>query len=420
MHKIAKHIDIKNQSVVLPWVIDCVQRHYKRHDFRDMLIKHGMKKADYYRAKREHDKYAFVPYCKNIAEDMCERIKNKSLNLKPITIRERVDPSNGKLRPIGNESAEQQVLDYIAVYSSMDIFKRRIVLAQVSSIKGRGQHLGVKFIKSWVRKDNHAAKYAKEHNLRYSRKVVYFVKLDIRKCFPSARLEIFLEYFKRDCGNEDIIWLWEQLLLTHRVNGNEGFMIGALPSCWALQYMLSFTYRKAMDMHYTRRKVPVKVFSHSIFFMDDLLFSGANRSKMMSGIKQLIEYTKQSFGLIIKPTWCIYKLTPFEDIENAKKDSKRWHAMKLKRKSIDMMGYVIHGDGNNTIRGRIFIKARRVILRFNKRNRINLKQAQRACSYKGYFKNSCNHRMDDKYNIWHAFASAAKVVSKNEKARRQV
>ena len=67
VHKSAKHIDIKNQSVVLPWVIDCVQRHYKRHDFRDMLIKHGMKKADYYRAKREHDKYAFVPYCKNIS-----------------------------------------------------------------------------------------------------------------------------------------------------------------------------------------------------------------------------------------------------------------------------------------------------------------------------------------------------------------
>lgn len=421
MRRSAKNIDITDPDVVMPWVVDCVKRHYKRHDFRDMLIKHGMSKSDYYIAKHEHNKDAYVPFCKNIAQDACERIKNRRLNLPPITIKERQDPCNGKIRAIGNEGAIQQVLDYIAVYGAMDVFMRRVVVAQVSSIKDRGQKLGIKLIKSWIRRDNHAAQYAMDHNLKYSRKVVYFAKLDIRKCFPTAKLEIFLNRFKRDCGNDDLIWLWEQLLLSHRVHGNEGFMIGALPSCWALQYMLSFVYRKAMDMHYTRRGQNIKVFYKSTFFMDDLLFVGSNRRKMLTGINELVKYTWENFGLRIKPSWNVVKLTSLTEMDEAKliAESKpeHWHYFRLREKAIDMMGYVIHIDGSATIRKRIFRRIRRGMLRYNQRGSYNLKQAQRACSYKGYVKNSCNNRIDSKYGAWKSFAKAAKVVSTHTKSK---
>lgn len=421
MRRSAKNIDIKNSEVVLPWVVDCVMRHWKRHDFRDMLIKHGMPRAEYYAARKEHNKHACKPYCKSIAADACERIKNMKLNLPPITIKERRDPCNGKIRPIGNEGAIQQVLDYIAVYGAMDIFMRRIVIAQVSSIKDRGQKLGVKLIKSWIRKDNHAAQYAMDHNLKYSRKVVYFAKLDIRKCFPSARLEVFLKYFARDCANTDLIWLWEQLLLSHRVEGNQGFMIGALPSCWALQYLLSFVYRKAMDMHYARRGKQQKVFHKSTFFMDDLLLIGSNRRKMLAGINEIVKYTWENFGLQIKPSWNVVRLSSLSEMDQAKiiaeSQPEHWHYFKLREKAIDMMGYIIHTDGSCTIRKRIYRRIRRGMLRYDASGRFNLKQAQRACSYKGYVKNSCNNRIDGKYSAWKAFAKAAKVVSAHSKMK---
>lgn len=419
MKRSAKNINITNPLVVLPWVTDCIGRHYRRRDFRNLLIEHGLKKSEYYRIKRENDKASLAPYCLNIANTACSQIRSKNLSLSKITIRERRDPSNGKIRPIGNEGALQQVLDYIAVYSSMDIFRRRIVLAQVSSIKGRGQMLGIRLIRSWLKKDNSAAKYAKKHNLRYSRRITYFVKLDIRKCFPSARLEIFLEYFRRDCGNQDILWLWEQLLRSHRTDDNQGFMIGALPSCWALQYMVSYVYRKAMDMHYVRRGQAHKTFYKCAIFMDDILLLGSNCKQMRKGIKELISYTKEAFGLELKPSWHIEKLTSPEDMQSAKAagDSRVWHEYRLKEKAIDMMGYIIHPDGSCTIRGRTFIKARRVILRFNRTGAYNLKQAERACSYKGYFKHSANYRLEKLYNIGRAFAEAAKVVSMNARLK---
>ena len=419
MKRSAKNIDITNPLTVLPWATDCIGRHYKRRDFRNLLIEHGLKKSEYYRIKRENDKASLAPYCLRIAETACSQIRSKKLSLTKITIKERRDPSNGKIRPIGNEGALQQVFDYIAVYSSMDIFRRRIVLAQVSSIKKRGQILGVKLIESWLKKDNHAAKYAREHGLRYSRKITYFVKLDIRKCFPSARLEIFLEYFRRDCGNQDILWLWEQLLRSHRTDGNQGFMIGALPSCWALQYMVSYVYRKAMDMHYTRRGQGYKTFHKCDIFMDDILLLGSNRKQMQKGIKELISYTKAAFGLELKPSWHIEKLTSPDAMQAARTagDSDTWHKYRLKEKAIDMMGYITHPDGSCTIRGRTFIKARRAVLRFNRTGSYNLKQAERACSYKGYFKHSASYRAEKLYNIGKAFAEAAKVVSRNARMK---
>lgn len=359
-----------------------------------------MKRQDYYKAKRLHDKAAFVPYCKEISKDACERIRCRELALPEIKIRERVDQSSGKVRQIGNESAMQQVLDYIAVYGAMEIFDRRIVLAQVSSIKGRGQKLGVKLIRSFIKKDNHAAKYAEERGLAYLRRSTLFCKLDIRKCFPSARLEAFTRLFERDCANEDLLWLWETLLKSHKVGGYSGFMIDALPSCWAIQYMLSFAYREAMNMHYARRGKNIRVFHKGVFFMDDMLLFGTNRSRMRKGINEMSRYAKEKLELEIKDAWHIRRLHGGD-----------------REEAVDMMGYVVHADGRTTIRKRIYKKIRRILLRYNSRGTFKLKQAKRACSYKGFLSNSCHMRVEKKYKAFHAIAQAARVVGEHDKTK---
>lgn len=422
MHRQCKDLDITDVDTVLPWVEDCVKRHRKRHDFRDLLISHGMTRTKYYELIRMIDaKNLGIPKeaqpafsqayaemmnlyhaaVRRIAETACEYIATRSPGLRRVYIKERVDKTTGKIRMIGSESAMQQVLDYIAVYAAMPIFKRRIVPQQVSSIEGRGQVQGVKMIRSWIRKDDAAARYAKRHKKRYTRKCKFFVKLDIKKCFNSARKEIFMVLFKRDCGNADLIWLWDYLLTSHRVDGYEGFMIGALPSQWGAQYLISFAYRFAKNLHAERRGKKIQMVHKIITFMDDMTLFSSSRKYLKKAVDLLSAYMQEALGFSLK---------------------EGWHIKELAKESVDMMGYVIHRNGKVTIRGRDFIKARRMALRRLTGSVFTRGQAARTTSYKGFFKNSDSRRAILKYSLREIFAYSAEIVSaatKQENRRKK-
>ncbi|MGM9519297.1 MAG: hypothetical protein ACI3WS_01345 [Phascolarctobacterium sp.] len=334
----------------------------------------------------DYDREAFFPYIKMIAEDAAEQIARRGLIIEPIKIALRVDPSSGKLRYIGVECPMQQIFDYIVVKSSMDILMRFIVLEQVSSIKKRGQDMGVRLIRYWVK--NHKPKY--------------HVKGDITKCFPSAKYQRFLELFGKYCVNDDILWLWATLFETHKAaymtienyKGECGMIVGALPSCWAVQFMLSWVYRFAKGLHYERRGQRIKIFEDTLFFMDDILLTGNNRLKMQRSFSKVIKFARDFLGFSIKPNW---------------------HIKELEQEPIDMMGYVVHADGHITIRARVFLRARRNVLRYHANGGYKLKQAQRACSYKGYFKNSNSYQVRHKYDINKAMRAAAHVVSLHDR-----
>lgn len=399
MKRSAKNIDITNPDVIFPYVQECVFRHYKRYSFRGLISKIGKMDNDAYGVcVANNDRDMLIPAIKNICKESCERIKAKNLMLPPAHIAEREDRTTGKMRQIGEESAYQQVFDYIAVRSCNDIWRRRLALQQVSSIKKRGQIMGVKMIKSWAQKDKAAAAYAVKHGLRYNKKMRYFAKLDVKKCYPSCRIANFLKLFRRDCGNKDILWLWETLLKSHLVDGNKGFMIGALVSQWAAQYMLSFTWLHAMQLGSVRRGKKIKSVTHGLLFMDDMVFAGSNRKELRKALKSITAFTAQNVGLEIKPLWHIH---PFD------------------RFGIDMMGYVVHANGKITIRGRNYIKIRRCLLRYNARGRYTLKQARRACSYKGFIKHSDSRTIQKLYGAAQAYRAAADIVSRHDKKRRQ-
>lgn len=399
MKRSAKNIDITNPKVIYPYAAECIFRHYKRYSFRGLLLKIGkMDIATYNACIANDDRAALITAINNICAEACKRITAGNLKLSPAHIRERQDTTTGKIRQIGEESAFQQIFDYIAVRSCNDIWRRRLALQQVSSIKNRGQIMGVKMLRSWAEKDRAAAAYAKKHSLHYTRRMKYFSKLDVRKCYPSCRLETFLNLFQRDCGNKDLLWLWKELLTSHLVDGNKGFMIGALVSQWAAQYMLSFTWLYAMQAGYIRRGKKVRSITHGLLFMDDMLFTGSNRKKLFKALEEISIFTKENTGLDIKPLWHIHA---FDDA------------------GIDMMGYIVHANGKITIRKRNYVRIRRCLLRFNAHKRYTLKQARRVCSYKGFIKHSDSRKIQEKYKAVKAFNAAAAVVSRHDKQRRQ-
>ena len=376
MKRSCKNIDITDVNTILPWVTECLLRHTKRYDFRTLICTiGGMDRKSLSTALENNDKAVFEPVAVNIAEEASRRIKVRELNLKPVTYRTRIDNSSGKVRLIGNESAMQQVFDYIAVRSCEEIWNRRLVPQQIAGIEGRGAIYGIRMIQKWVDKDNARIEYGKRHHTRYTSTCKYHAKGDVTQCYPSLRTNTFMRLFHKDCANETILWLWEELLNSHAVGDYEGFMIGALCSQWACQYMISFIYRHAMSLHSVRRGKKIKWLSHVAIQMDDILFIGSNRKNLKRAIEECIRYAHDELGLTIKGTWQICKLS---------------------ETPIDIVGYKIYRNGGISIRARVFLRLRRVALKIKRKGRMSIEQARRLCSYKGFVQDNGKHCVSSK------------------------
>lgn len=362
MKRSCKHIDITQVATIRNWVSWCVARHYKkRADFRRLLVSYGYDEA----AEGYEEEESWWNAIDSISLHIVNMIKNRKLELQPVRITEKVDKNSGKVRLIGCESALQQCMDYVAVFSCEEIWKRRIDTFQASSMPGKGQIYAKNLVRDALKKDNARVEYGKRHKIRYSRKFRYSAKTDIKKDFPSARYPKFIAVFRKDCANEDIIWLWEALLKTHRVyyrrsDGSTelylGFMIGALTSQYAMIYMLSFASRRL------RGKV-----NFVACFMDDYVILDSIRKRMRNSIMDMEKYLYEEFELTLKQNWSIQKIA--DDTP------------------IDFVGYRIYPDGKVELRRRNWKKIRRyLLLPF-----LTFKQCKTIASLKGMIKNSSSY-----------------------------
>lgn len=393
MKKKCKKIDIKDWETVRPWVKDCILRHKKRYDFKKLLLAHGLTRKQYEYAIDMHDYNALDPAIDAIAKDACGHISRRALELPPVRMEYKIDSTSEKRRLIGKEDAMQQVYDFIAVFSCSDIFHSRMVDQQMSSIKGRGQIKGMQMIRSWIREDNKAIEWSRKHNVRYTSTCRYHTKLDIEQCYGNTDMEIFMNMLEHDCANEDIIWLWRTLLKSHHVDGYTGVMIGALPSQWAVQLMLSFIYRRAMELKYQRRGKTHKMVNHMCMFMDDMALFGSNRRRLRQAIELLREYAL-TLGFKIKENYEVHE---------------------LKTVPVDMMGFVIYRNGKVEMRERNFIHSRRMINRYHAAGRLVPSQAKRINSYKGFFKYSDSRKISQELKTDKVFGYCSKMISFNDK-----
>lgn len=374
MKRSCKHIDITEVATIRNWVSWCVARHYKkRADFRRLLVSYGYDEA----LEGYEEEESWWKAIDSISLHIVNMIKNRKLELDPVRITEKVDKNSGKVRLIGCESALQQCMDYVAVFSCEEIWKRRIDTFQASSMPGKGQIYAKNLVRDALKKDNARVEYGKRHKIKYSRKYRYYAKTDIKKDFPSARYPRFIAVFRKDCANEDIVWLWEALLKTHRVYYRKsdgslelylGFMIGALTSQYAMIYMLSFASRRL------RNKV-----NFVACFMDDFAILDSIRKRMKDSILDMEKYLYEEFELTLKQNWSIQKIA--DDTP------------------IDFVGYRIYLDGKVELRRRNWKKIRRyLLLPF-----LTFKQCKTIASLKGMIKNSSSYVIYRDYdfgNIW--------------------
>lgn len=325
---------------------------------------------------RKYDLYEVVRY---IATYMCECIIKKDLKLKPIKYFTIIDGMNKKERIIGVEEPLHQMFDYVAVKGMLPMLNAKIGIFQCASMPKKGQSYGKKYIEKWVKE----------------KKTAYYVKGDIKKCFPSIPIHKLKRLLKRDIKDSTLLWLAFTLLDKFEY----GLSIGSFLSQYLCNYYLSYAYHYASEQLFKIRNtkyngsVRVRLINHVLFYMDDFLLTSSSKKDLRKGMNLLIEYFNDFLELEVKPKWKVCRI-----------DSE----------PIDMMGFVFR-KGKTTIRAKIFLKIRRYFLKARKRIKnkkpISEKLAFQCVSGYGWFKNTDSQKVRNKLNIDFVDYKCKKVIS---------
>lgn len=202
----------KHSRITEPaFVRDCIERFLKgkrsRRDVNDFLSRH--------------------PDLDSLSRQIADEIGRGEYRFAPIRYFRRVEPISGKIRIIGRESIRHQIYDYVCGTALMPLFRAKVGRWQTASIPGRGIADARRAIKRWVREP--------------SSKV--FVKLDVRKCYPSISREVLKRLLSRDVGDKRLLALTFHLI--DQYAGDDGLNIGSYLSQWLANYYLSYAYHSA-------------------------------------------------------------------------------------------------------------------------------------------------------------------------------
>lgn len=377
-----KGVDITDVGFIEYCIYDYLDEKWSRNDVARLFVRFSNYSFDEIKAiTGNDDKPELSPVITDIAKYVSERIKNKKLDLRPIKYYTHIDGMNKKERIIGVQESLHQIFDYVAVEGMRSLFNAIIGVFQCASLPGKGQSYGKKHIERWVKE----------------KKTVYFVKGDIKKCFPSIPHTRLKELLRKDIKNNTILWLVYELIDMF----NNGLSIGSYLSQYLSNYYLSYAYHYACSeqlfkVRKTKRKgnVRVRLINHVLFYMDDFLLIGSSKKDLRKAMKMLIKYIYEFLKLIVKVGWKVCKISETEPI--------------------DMMGFVFRKN-RTTIRAKIFLKTRRYFLKAKiilKQNRpIPELLAYQCVSGYGWYKNTDSYMIREKLGIDEIHATCKQMIS---------
>lgn len=383
-----KGVDITDVGFIEYCIYDYLEEKWSRNDVAGLFVRFSNYSFKEVKAITTNDKSELYPIITGIAVYVSTCIVNRKLDLRPIKYYTRIDGMNKKERIIGVQEPLHQIFDYVAVNGMRSLFNAKIGVFQCASLSGKGQSYGEKHIKRWVKE----------------KKTVYFVKGDIKKCFPSIPHIRLKELLMKDIKNDNILWLVYELI---DMFGN-GISIGSYLSQYLSNYYLSYAYHYACSEHLfkvrkTKRNgnARVRLINHVLFYMDDFLLTGSSKKDLRKAMKMLIKYIYEFLELTVKAGWKICKIRETEPI--------------------DMMGFVFRKT-KTTIRAKIFLKTRRYFLKARKL----LKQgkpipehlAYQCVSGYGWYKNTDSFKIRNKLEIDRIHAICKRMVSYYAKLKR--
>lgn len=355
MKRLCKDVDITDRSLISKAVYECLKKKYKRNDTVRYISEVSGIKEGYIRCiYKRYGKEALIPFVELIIDEIQQELLTNKISFPKIWYTMKVDSSSHKLRRIGIQNIKQQMYDYIVVEALEPVLKR-IGEYQCASIKGRGTLKGKKAIERWIS----------------NRKMRYFVKMDVRKCFESIRYDKLLEFLDSRIKNDNLMDLLKILIGSFE----QGLSIGSYLSQYLCNLYMSILYHYIMEgMYKTRRGKRANMVKHCLIYMDDILLIGSRKRDLEKAVKLVIQKV-QKMGLEIKPNYQV------KEIDG---------------NAVDMMGYKIYRT-HTEIRGRIFLRVRRTFQQA--RRKLTYRTAKKCISYYGYLKHTNSKRIIRKWKV---------------------
>lgn len=306
-----------------------------------------------WRVEAEHENL------EKLSEEIVQEISSRSLRFVPISYSNRREVGNGKMRRIGQQSAKQQICDYIFINAIQEFLNKRIGFYQVASIKGKGPIFAAKMVQRWIQEGG------------------YWTHLDIYHCYQSMDTAAIMRMLRKYIKSDDLLYLAETLMGTYEC----GLNIGSYFSLKIAQLVLSFGYHLIEDCSYYRRNVRIKTISHQLWYADDIYLFARNKRQLTKSVRRLRVFLKDAYGLSVKPC----------------------KVCQCHKEPPDTAGYVCKMHGK-TIRKTTYLRIRRAYRSYDEHP--TLKKARRVSSYWGYLKHSSSHKAIKK-NEYDRIANAA-------------
>lgn len=393
-------IDVEDWKQNEKAVFECFRNKRSRNDFQRLLCRTGtITKKELAEDRLNKNLERTMAAESAVAKILTQRIINRELNLKPIRQFQRVDGLTHKLRDICQESPEQQVFEYIAVYALMPLFRAKLLPVQYGSIPKKGGVAGKRKIERLLRK-----------KFRWK---VSVIKGDVQKAYPSVTVGLTMNMLRRDVGKNKVL-LWFLGALMSNYPGNHLCIGGYLPA-WLFNYVMSYVLRYIYEQAQIRRGKRNRLVYAIVCYADDFTIYG-DVSKLKKAMKKATIWAHDKFGLKIKDIWQFYQVASFdeerENLEERRKGSKK------RTPGVDMMGYVVRRR-YTIIRGRVFRRIRRQVLRawedFKTKGFIPWWRACRIAAYKGWIKHSDSLKFRMKYCFDKLFKMCSYSASKHGK-----
>lgn len=393
-------VNIEDWKFNEPAVFDCFRNKRSRNDFQRLLCKTGcITKRELAEDRLTGNIERTIRAETEVAKMLTKRIIDRNLKLKPIRQFQRVDGLTHKLRDICQESPEQQIFEYIAVFALKPLFRAKITPIQYGSIPKKGGVAGKRKIERLLRR-------------KFRGKVVA-VKGDVTKAYPSVMVPVVMEMLRRDVGkNKVLLWFLGALMSNYPENH---LCIGGYLPAWLFNYVMSYVLRYIYEQAQIRRGKRNRLVYAIVCYADDFTIYG-DVSKLKKAMKKATTWACDKFRLKIKNIWQFYQIASFdEERENHK---ARKNGSKKRTPGVDMMGYVIRRR-YTIIRGRVFRRIRRQVIRawrdFDRLGFVPWWRACRIAAYKGWIKYSNSIRFTEKYNLNKLFKICQKSASRHGK-----
>ena len=303
---------------------------------------------------KDHQFQMFEGIIDTIVDGIRQEILNEEFVWKPIWYTHRWE--NGKLRRIGIQDIKQQLYDYIAVEGLAEVLRKKIGYYQCAAIPNKGQVMGMRAIKRWLR--NKGLRYAWKGDARH-----YYENIDIDK---------LKELLERYVDNKLL------LKLTYALIGSfeKGLSIGSYLSQYLANFYMSFAYHYSEELFKTRKhrngtEEKVRLIRKQLFYMDDIMFASNSLKDLKMAVRRFRKWIFENLGITIK-----------EEEEY----------IDLQTGYIDMMGFLISRK-KVIVRPRIFRRYRKDIKKVRKTGEILSYCARRIMSRNGWLTNAqCRHR----------------------------